>query len=332
MYGTDFNNESHHDAASTVATMLMLLIGFTLSLSVLAKLAQRAEANNRLDYDSPFARRLAGALLFIVNMLHTTKNDMEIPDGANALIAIGPHRTGWEALVVASKMKGAPPRFLATSNYNAVPGVYSFLKMFKAISVEPGVAKNSPGRTVNALAMDEASRELENKGCVALFPQGDFARINQDPPLIYPGIARLALRNKIPVHVIRLDGFNCLENSWIPLVIRNNSYYRAFLSLAHRNNIRTTLCGVIDFHLQAENADLPEEEKIQEICAQLYAWYHQTRELSREEIAGIREQIDNKKHQPFWANRTKQEHLRKQILTLKEEAQLMEKDLRPATF
>lgn len=331
MYGVLDNSTTLDDDASSAFIMLFLLAGVTLALSAsLYKLACHAESGNHFNYESRFARILAGTLLFIVNKLHTTEGDMQIPDGKNALIAAGPHRTGWEALVLASKMKGTPPQFYATTAYNAIPGVASFLKMFKAIPIEPSATKDPKGRSANSKAHEFASKELKNKGCVAIFPQGNFSRPNQEPPIIYPGTAKLAVQNKIPVHVIRLDNFRCLESSYIPLFISNNALYRAFFSFFSVNNIRTSFCEVIDFHLQPENEHLRDEEKIEEINARLYAYFRHTKTLSAGEVAAIKEQIGNNKHQPFWANRMKQESLKKQILSLKEEESILEQSLLPS--
>jgi 1-acyl-sn-glycerol-3-phosphate acyltransferase len=222
-------------------------------------------------------------------------------------------------------MEGTPPRFFATDAYNFVPGVSSFMKMFKTIPVESRAIKDNTGRSANAGTLELASKALKEKGCVALFPQGNFARIGQDAPRVYTGAAQLALKNKIAIHVIRLDGFWSLQNPLIPMFIRNSAAYRAFLSAFHVNNVRTTLCCVIDFHLQPENQHLGEKEIIDEICAQLYAYYRHTQELTGEQIDTIKDEIKNKTHLEIWHNKVKQDELGKQLITLKkEEAKLEE--------
>ena len=260
----------------------------------------------------------------MMNMLHTRGGDLEIIDTENMLIAIGPHRTSWEAFVVTSKIKGTPPRFFATDSFNSVPGVSSFMKMFKAIPVEANPTKGDNGRSSNVSALEQASKTLSEKGCVALFPQGNFAKLGEEPPRVYAGAAKLALMNKVPIHVIRLDGFWCLQNVLIPQFIRNSAYYRAFLSGLHMNNVRTTLCCEIDFHLKPENAHLSDKEKTEEICAQLYAYYRHTQELTVEQIGAIKTEISKKTHLLIWNNKVKQDNLGKQLLNAKKEGAELE--------
>ena len=212
------------------------------------------------------------------------------------------------------------------------------MKMFKAITVEakPTEGAKPPslgqaGKTdesiqsANNKALEQASKALDEDGCVALFPQGNFSKLGQEPPRIYAGVAKLALMNKIPIHVIRLDGFWCLQNPLIPLFVRNSQAYRAFLSGLHVNNVRPTLCCVIDFHLQPENAVLSVEKKIEEISAQLYAYYRHTKELSSPQIEAIKTQITDKTHLLIWKNKVARDDLKKQLTNLqKEGAQLDE--------
>jgi 1-acyl-sn-glycerol-3-phosphate acyltransferase len=199
-----------------------------------------------------------------------------------------------------------------------IPGISSFMKMFKTISVETHATKNS-SQSANANALEKASKVLDKKGCVALFPQGNFSKLDQEPPRIYAGAARLALKNKVPINVYRLDGFWCLQNSLIPIFIRNNTYYRAFFSMLHMNKVRTTLCSVIDFHLQSENEHLSDDEKITAICAELYAYYRHTEELTDKQIGTIKTEISEKAHLLIWKNKVQQDDLAKQRLDLKKE-------------
>lgn len=310
---TPLNN--YDDSASSAYNVLFLLAGLAVATYAIARFA---ESNNNLNYENRFARILAGLLALMMRMLHTKSGDLEITDTENKLIAIGPHRTGWEAVVVASKIKGTPPQFLATDAYNKIPGVASFLKMFKAIPVASNVTKGD-NRTANSGALEQASKALSEKGCVALFPQGNFARLGQQPPRVYAGAAKLALTNNIPIHVIRLDGFWSLQNPVIPLFIRNSAYYRAFFSAFHLNNVRATFACVIDFHLKPENEHLSEDEKIEEICAQLYAYYRHTQELTDKEVSTIKTEISDKTHLLIWKNKVKQDDLGKQLINLKKE-------------
>ena len=316
------------ESTYTAYNMLFLLVGLAAATGAFARLA---ESNNRLNYDNRFARIIAGTLMFITRLLHTRPGDLELDlsNTQNALLAIGPHRTAFEALVVASKIKGTPPRFFATDAYNSIPGVPSFMKMFKAIPVEARANKSQTGQNANDKALEIASETLTHGGCVAIFPQGNFARLGQKPPRVYAGAAKLALKNQVPIHVIRLDGFWSLQNPAIPLFIRNNAYYRAFLSAFHMNNVRTTLCCVIDFHLNRDVDKLSEKEQteiIDEICAQLYAFYRHTGELSKAQIDTIKTEISSKRHLLIWGNKVQQDSLGKQLSLLEKTGAELEED------
>ena len=285
--------------------LLLLLSGFAVATYALVRFA---ESKNRLNFDNRFACIIAGFLKIMLHMLHT-KNQVidEFTKEESTLVAIGPHRTGWEAMIVASRFENAVPRFFATDFFNVIPGVSSFLKMFQVIPVEANATKKEPGRSANAKALETADTILRNNGCVVIFPQGNFSRLGQEPPRVYSGVARLAVRNNIAIHVVRLDGFWCLQNPLIPLFIRNSASYRAFLSAFHMNNVRTTLCCKIDFHLKAENQNHSDEEKIEEICAQLYAYYRETDELSEQEITSIGTQISDRTHLQIWKKKLEQD-------------------------
>ncbi|MDR3442417.1 MAG: lysophospholipid acyltransferase family protein [Legionella sp.] len=306
------------EPASSAYTMLLLLTGVAVAMYAFARYA---ESKNELNYDTRAARISAGILSVILRMFHTTNGDLEITNAENKIIAIGPHRTSLDALVVASKIKGAPPRFFATTAFNGIPGVKNMLNMFQTIPIDSS-AKKEKGRSSNAGAIDLASKVLNEQGCVALFPQGNFSLIGQEPPRIYTGVAQLAIKNNLPIQVARLDGFWCLQNPVIPLWIRNRSDFRAFASLFHLNNVRVTSCGVIDSHLKPENADLSDELKIEAICAELYSYYRHTQELTVKQIETIKEETPHTRL-GIWKNKLAQDEARKQLTTLKkEEAEL----------
>lgn len=302
------------EPASSAYTFLLLLTGLAVATYAFARFA---ESKNHLNYENRFARITAGILTLMMNMLHTKNGDLEITDAENKLIAIGPHRTSWEAFVVATKIKGTPPSFFATDSFDAIPGVPTFMNMFKVIKIESR-AKKENGRSSNSGAVEKASKVLEENGCIALFPQGNFSRLGQEPHRVYAGAAQIAIKNKIPIHVIRLDGFWSLQNPLIPVFVRNNAMYRAFFSMFHINNVKTNLCCVIDSHLLPENANLSDEKKIELICAEMYSYYRHTRELTVEEIDTIKAESPDTRLR-IWGNKVAQDDLRKQLTTLKKE-------------
>jgi 1-acyl-sn-glycerol-3-phosphate acyltransferase len=309
-----FNSFDQEDESGSSYTNLILLTGLAVAMYAGIRFA---ESHNRLNYDNRLARIVAGFLIFITKTFHAKKGDLAI-EGERSLIAAGPHRTGWESLVIAAQIKGAPPQFWATEDYNAIPGVSSLMRMFKAIPIK-SAPKGDKGHTSNNGVIELTSKVLNEKGCVALFPQGNFARIGQEPPRIYAGAAKVALMEQVPIRVIRLDGFWSLENPLIPLFIRNNSFYRAFFSMLHLNNVRTTSCCEINFHLLPENKDLSDEVKITEICAQLYAYFRSTQELTDKQIDFIKTEISSKAHLLIWKNKVEQDDLRKKLTVLKDE-------------
>ncbi|TAL61712.1 MAG: 1-acyl-sn-glycerol-3-phosphate acyltransferase [Legionella sp.] len=326
MYDCDFlaiNSDSAAESTFSAYNLLLLMAGLATATYTFALFA---ESQNRINYDSRVARTLAGFLVIIMRLFHTNNEDLAIPAEGKKLIAMGPHRTGWEAVAVGAKLKNSPPRFFATDGFNGVPFMEDILKLFQAIIVPSKKPKETAVTTDTAdkvkprsTALTLADEALDNNGCVAIFPQGNFAYKGIEPHKIYNGIADLAVKHKLPIYVVRLDGFWSLENPLIPLFVRNNAYYRSFLSMLHMNNVRTTLCPTIDFHLKPQNAALTDEQKMNEICAQLYAYYRFTEELTPEQIKKIDTEIADKKHLLIWSNKLQQDDHRLKIKELKTE-------------
>ncbi len=230
----------------------------------------------------------------------TLKNGLP-PEAAIAVA--GPHRAGaLDAAAVALSLKGRPPRFFATDSFNGIPGVKSFMEKFQVIFIGAN-NKKTTGRSANFDALDKASEALQNGDRVALFPQGNFSLSNQVAPKVYDGAARLAIRNKKPIYVLRLDGYNSIESFILPRMVTDSPIFRAFVSFFMANNIRVSLCLTIDYHLQEENVSKPEEELICEINAQMYAFYNVTKSLKAEQIEKIHELIDSGEHRKLWEAR-----------------------------
>jgi len=320
------SNDYHNDNSPSFPYNIALLL---IAISTIIYLIRIAESHNRLHYDNRLARILSGLLRMVANNWHTKSNDIEITDTTRKIFAIGPHQTGLiDASVVISKMTGTPPSFFVTDAFNHIPGVAAFINLSKGILVK---SDKKFSESVKADVLKIAGKVLDENGCIAIFPQGNFTKLGKEPPRIYEGTAKLALRKKTPIHVIRLDGFWCMENWLLPVFIRNNSYYRAFLSALHMNNIRVMQCDVIDFHCGlgdhiCENEDSQNyKEVINEICAQLYAYFRHTNNLTTQQIGVIKDEIGTKMHLTIWESKLKQVVLEKKLSAeKKEEAKLSE--------
>jgi 1-acyl-sn-glycerol-3-phosphate acyltransferase len=290
----DNSNNDGDDLNHVVLIGMFYLICFSTASYFLVASAER---KNKLNYEDRIARVMAGFIQLFMRVWHTSGNRLEIPGDEPVIIAAGPHKTALEAAVLASKLEGNPPQFLATDSFNVIPGVASLLKMFKTITVESNRKANVSAKSQT---LDKATSVLNNKGCVALFPQGNFTYIGNKPPIIYSGAAQLAIKTETKIYVVRLDGYWSITNPIIPVSVRNNRYYRAFFSAFHPNNIQTNLCSIIDFHLQDHNKKLPDEEKIREINAQLYAYFRHSSELSESDLNEIKNEIKLGKHLEIW--------------------------------
>lgn len=292
-------------------------------------LIRYAERSNRFTYEDRLTRIIAGFLQMIARTFHASNEILDIPEDGAVIITLGPHRTGAvESIAAASNVKGGKPlHFFATSGFNNIPvigpTVGKFLDKFQTILVtfQPKEA-NANGKkknSANSNAIELGTQAINDGGRIVLYPQGNFAKLGEEPPIIYSGAARIAISTRTPIHVIRLDGLWCIKNPLIPRFIRNNLYYRAFLSLFHMNNVTTTLCSVIDFHLQPDNESLSEDELIFEINAQLYAFYRHTEELTSEDIEDIKEDIAAGEHRTIWKEAFEQYLLEKQMKAQQEE-------------
>lgn len=324
--GSHLDLHNDNDTSSSAYNLLYLLFALA-TLTYL--LARYFESRNRLNYESRSARIISGLIKTTTDLLHTKSDDIKITDYEGQIIAVGPHRTGLvDGAVVASKMEGIPPHVFATDDYDKIPGVRTFLDMFQAITIKSKASKSSDGRSANAEALEKAGQILREKGCLALFPQGNLAKIGQEPHRVYDGAAKLAVKNNAAIRVLRLDGFWSVDNPLIPVFIRNNSIYRALGSFLHMNNVRVTECCVIDFHTKPGSEDLSEVEKIEKICMQLYAFYRRPENLTVKQIRAIEKEvvdISDKTHHLIWAKKLKRDGLVKELATLETERAELEK-------
>lgn len=311
-------------------TLWMYFYCFTFIVSS-CSLLKAAEKYNRLDLKYRAGRMVAGFLEAFVHLLHSRKQTLPLRKDEAAILAAGPHRTGAvEAFALASNMEGAPPRYFATDTFFKVPYIGSlikrFMKMFEVIVVD--FTTNTGGKTnARSAVLEAANRVLQDKGRVALFPQGNLAYIGEDAHIVYNGAAKMAIHNSLPIQVVRLDGFWSLENPLLPLFVKNDKNYRGFGSLAHPNDVKTNLCWEIDVHLRPENVDLPEAEKIRLINAELYAFFRHTQELTLSEIDKIKMEIESGEHLEIWDNKFGKYHLSKTLSKLEGTIKALETEL-----
>lgn len=321
----EFDWQSGDDYGSSAYNALFLLS--TLAATVYA-LAKYAEYRSQLDYESRAARILFGCIKIIVEAFHAKRDGLIITDHAGQVVAIGPHRTGLvDAASVVAKMEGVAPHAFATDAYNSIPGAQSLMQKLNAITIKAEAKKESNGHSANAAALEQAGAVLQKKGCIVLFPQGNFSKIGQEPFRVYEGAARLAIDNQAPIRIIRLDGLWSINNSLLPLFIRNNSYYRALGSFFHMNNVRVSDCGVIDFHLKADSKNSTREELIREICAQLYAFYRQTGDLSKEQVQAVKSLISGNQHLLIWDNKLKRDKIARELVAIDREREGLEQQM-----
>ena len=137
-------------------------------IAATATLTMIGEANNHLKYDSRFARVISGLLRLQVNFYHSANQKLHFPENEGNLVAMVPHRTGVEGVMVAAAMSGNKlPRFFASTFLNWVPGVDGLLKLFKTIPIESGIK--------NDMALKIAEELLNKHELVGIFSQGNFS-------------------------------------------------------------------------------------------------------------------------------------------------------------
>lgn len=292
-------------------TMLALIC----SLLVSYKAIQYAERSNRLEFDSRFARIFAGMIQLFMWTMHVTKTTLDLPNG-KSLLVFGAHMTALEAFAAGAITEGMPLSFFATTDYNKFPGVERLLNMFNTIPVE-----SNPDKTVkrSSGAIEAGIKALNEGKRVAIFPQGNFCKIDKEPPLIFNGAAIMAINTDTPIRVYRVDGLKSVHNRFIPLIIRNHALYRAFLSALHPNDITIRQAFVIDYHLKPENRQKPKNELVREINARLYAVFRHLRELTKTDMDKIKQSIEDGKHLKLWDRAVELYKLRKETSIAEQE-------------
>ena len=260
-----------------------------------------------------------------------------------------------------------PPRVAATTSFNVIPGFESFMNLFHVIPVHtehptfssammkfamlidcygaerhkflPSAAaflklwgfaipeiKKVNGKVVNPHVLPTAAQTLREGGCYFSFPQGNLAYINQDPHPVYNGAATLAIQENLPIYLVRIDGYWCLTNPYLPLFVKNWSWYRAILSILHPNDAKATLV-IIDAHLKAEAENLSFQEKLNELNAQMFAYFLHTGDLKTEDMNKIKLEIESGKHREIWAAKMKEQAALKAHKSALEDSREMNKQL-----
>lgn len=306
---------------TTTAALIASITSFFLFTYLLMRMAERS---CRIEYKSRATRTAAGFINLFLKAWHLKANNLKIYANKKTIIAAGPHRTGGlDGAIVISTVVGNPPRSWATDSFSALPiigpnVIAPLLHAFHAISVKAN-AKKIGGKSANSDAKDKAEDVVNNEGCFLVFSQGNFAYLGKEPPRVYNGTAEIAINTNTPIHVVRLDGFTSFD--YLPLFITNNVYFRSMLSMLVPNNVRVTLCSVIDWHLKEENMNIPFNEKVRLINAELYAYFRNTDQLSVKQIDDIRQSIKDKTHLTIWDKKLVVDQLKK---TLKKETESLQ--------
>jgi|GEM_PF-1638821 len=292
--------------------------------AICAKLTRKsledlAESNCHLDYKDRDARITAGVLAYMIDTLHSSQEPhVEIADEGQ-VVAIVPHRTGWESFLVGAKFliksneedtKSRAPWWYATD----VLGHKDFCEKMQCIIVKADAKKGPNGERANQAAIDEGNEKIRSKENLYVYPTGNWAKLGQpEPPMIFNGAAEHAIDNNIPMPVVRLDGFKSLTNSFFSEKTRNSSFYRTVISGLIPNDVRLRVCPKIDFHLKEENQHLSREEKIRGINATLYAYARYTKDLSEAELQEIDREVAEGRHLESYDNRAKRFQLSRTI-------------------
>jgi 1-acyl-sn-glycerol-3-phosphate acyltransferase len=285
-------------------------------------LTRYLERKNPFDYEHRSTRAIVGLIRMFMLTLHTNTQELAIPEDAS-IIAVGPHRSGADALALSVNMKGRPLRFWATDHFDRIPVVGPFMRTFKTIPVKENASRTAE-RTGNSDAIESAVKVVNENGRFAVFPQGNICYAGQDSPMIYNGTAMVALRTKKPIVVLRLDGMSSITTGLVPAFIRNSTYYRIFGTLLVPNDVRTTVCYTIDCHLKEPVANLSEKEQLRHINATLYAFFRHIQDLTPLQIEEIKKDINDGTHLQIWDKRDEMNTCQRQLKILRAESKKLE--------
>lgn len=315
---TDLTCDYESPSSKTYYSLVLLIE----LLATACALAKFLESRNRFNYKDPVARIIVGTLMLVMGY-HTRGGSLDIQNG---VIAMGSHKTGaLDGCAIIHLLEGKPVRVMVTDAFNWIPGVKPFLTMFGTIfKKEHARTATKEEREENkTITEGRVADALKNGGRFLIAPEGNFAKLGQQPLFIQEGAAKFSIDNKVPLHIVRLDGFWCISNPLLPVWFKNLSLYRALFSFLHMNNIRVTLCSTLTFHLDKTDEELNNPEikgqLINEMSAQLYAFYRHTEELTLKDIENIKEEIKQGHHLPIWKERLEQQKLLKEIKGLKEQ-------------
>jgi len=273
---TDAPDEESTDGQIAATLSMLQLTSFFFFLSAY----KVHEYSQCLNYDDRVTRYCAGMLQLIMRTFHLNNLESDtIKAPGKTLLAVLPHQTSWDSMALGAVMVGQPPRYYTIKNFLDIPGVGAIMRRFQAIPIEDSTGKDEKAKEKakqrNRDAEKEAQDILDNDGCVAIFPQGGFAKIGKPPLPVFNGTARLALNTKepTPIRVVRVSGFWSLENPLIPVSWRNNRMYRFLGTLLQFNRVKVTEEHTITWHIK--NSGATTDEKVRHINAELFAFANQ---------------------------------------------------------
>lgn len=154
-------------------------------------------AANEVDWGGRWLNCLDGLNRLYCRRFHHLDPDLlPLPPQGGALV-VANHVSGLDPLLLMAASP-RPLRFLiAREQYHR----FGFKWLFRAIGCIPVDRGKRPEK-----ALREALLALEAGEVVALFPQGGF-HLDTDPPRpLKKGVAWLALRSKVPIYALRIEG------------------------------------------------------------------------------------------------------------------------------
>jgi len=179
----------------TIFIIVFVLIG----LLLIRKFLHILDKANQAEWDHRWVNRIDGFVRIFCSRFHRLpENYIPLPETGGAIIASN-HISGLDPLLLVASSK-RPLRFLiAREEYDR----YGLRWLFKAAGCIPVDRFTNPEK-----ALRQALLALDRGEVIAIFPQGGIQwPINDESPFrIKGGAVRLAIRKKVPLYPVVVDG------------------------------------------------------------------------------------------------------------------------------